>query len=73
MTDHRDIVWALGVIGACMRRDDRRKDWGWRVVDEKMERLAEVMKERAKMIDKGKDLVCETMRVLEETCNSVLK
>ena len=38
-----------------------------------MEKLAEVMKERVKTIDKGKSLVCETTRVLEETCDRVLK
>ena len=38
-----------------------------------MERLAEVMKKRAKTIGKGKDLVCETTRVLQETCDTVLK
>ena len=38
-----------------------------------MERLAEVMKKRAKTIGKGKDLVCETTRVLHETCDTVLK
>ena len=36
-----------------------------------METLAEVMKERVKTIDNGKELICETMRVLEETCDRV--
>ncbi|KAJ3640617.1 hypothetical protein Zmor_027169 [Zophobas morio] len=73
LSDHQDIVWVLGKTGECVRGDDRMKDMGWRVAEDKMERLAEVMKERVKTMDERKDLVCETKRVLEETCDRVLK
>ncbi len=43
------------------------------MAEEKMERLAEVMKKRVKTIDTGKDLVRETKRVLQETCDRILK
>ncbi|XP_063931815.1 uncharacterized protein LOC135143805 [Zophobas morio] len=60
LSDHQDIVWVLGTTGECERGEDRMKERGWSVAEEKMERLAEVMKERVKTIDKRKDLVCET-------------
>ena len=66
MNDHQDIVWVLGATGECTRGEDKKKDWGWKVEDEKMERLAEVMKERVNTINKGKDLVYGITRVLEE-------
>ncbi|KAJ3639073.1 hypothetical protein Zmor_004372 [Zophobas morio] len=73
LSDHQDIVWVLGKTGECMRGEDRTKDMGWSVAEDKMERLAEVMKERVKTMDERKDLVYETKRVLEETCDRVLK
>ena len=48
LRDHQDIVLVLGTTGECARGEDRMKDRGWRVAEEKMERLAEVMKERLK-------------------------
>ena len=57
MSDNQNIVWVLGATRECMRGDDRKKDWGWRVADETMERLTEVMKERVKTIENWKDSV----------------
>ncbi|KAJ3661618.1 hypothetical protein Zmor_006006 [Zophobas morio] len=73
LSDHQDIVWVLGTTGEPERGEDRMTERGWSVAEEKMERLAEVMKEKVKTMDKCKDLVCETKRVLEETCDRVSK
>ena len=60
LSDHQDIVWVLGTTGECTRERTEKQDWGWRMAEEKKERLAE-------------GYVCQTKTVLEETCDRVLK